>query len=109
MTPSSSPVHEIDFEIVSAILDLTDRCPHCGGERTYRRVHLRPTPLNMSDFRNHTLVELLNEVFTYYNRNWEAGGGTQKYYCIAKRLFVRRVKRAGRSARLAYNYIRYIE
>ena len=68
-----------------------------------------PTPLNMNDFRNHTLVELLNEAFTYYNRNWEAEGEAQKYYCIAKRLFVRRVKRAVRSVRLAYNYIRYIE
>ena len=72
-----------------------------------------PTPLNMNEFRNHTLVELLNEAFTYYNRNWEAEGEAegeaQKYYCIAKRLFVRRVKRAVRSVRLAYNYIRYIE
>ena len=34
MTPSSSPTHEIDFEIVSAVLGLTNRCPHCGGERT---------------------------------------------------------------------------
>ena len=63
----------------------------------------------MNDFRNHTLVELLNEVFTYYNRNWEAEGEAQKYYCIAKTLFVRKVKRAGRSARLAYNYIRCVE
>ena len=88
MTPSSSPAHEIDFEIVSAILDLTDRCPHCGGERTYRRVHLRPTPLNMSDFRNHTLVELLNEVFTYYNRNWEAGGGGLRSIIVLQKDFL---------------------
>ena len=47
MLPSSSSASDlqpVDFQIVSAALDLHDRCPHCGGERTSRRIHLPPTP-----------------------------------------------------------------
>ena len=72
MSPSSSSASDlplVHFEIVSAVLDLHDRCPHCDGERTSRCVHLPPTPRNMEDFRNFSLVELLNKVFAQYNKD----------------------------------------
>ena len=61
----------------------------------------------MEDFRKFTLVELLNEIFVQYNKDWETRPGAQKYYCISKRLFVSRIRRAGHTTAYAYRFIRY--
>ena len=63
----------------------------------------------MEDFRNFTLVELLNEVFIHYNQDWGRREDAQKYYCITKRLFIRRIRKAGRTAKFAYRYIRHVQ
>ena len=78
MSPSSSSASDlppVDFQIVSAVLDLHDYCPQCGGEGTSRWVDLLPHPphRNMDDFRNFTLVELLNENFVQYNKGIRIG------------------------------------
>ena len=113
MSPSSSlsapNFASPDFEIVSAVVDLHQRCPHCDGRRNSRRVHLPPTPQNMEDFRSFTLVELLNEVFVQYNRDWGVREDAQKHYRIAKHLFIRRIRRTGRPAQFAYRYIRHVQ
>ena len=47
MSPSSSSASDlppVDFQIVSAVLDLHDYCPQCGGEGTSRWVDFCPTP-----------------------------------------------------------------
>ena len=112
MSPSSSSASElppIDFQIVPAVIDLHDHCPHCRGERTSRRVHLPSTPRNFEDFQPLTLVQLLNEVFIHWDKNLDKSPQSQKYYCISKRLFTRRMRRAGGTRAYALGFIRFIE
>ena len=52
-------------------------------------------PLKFEDFKQKNLVELLNDIMNNYHLDWRRLHFTQKYYCMLKQCFIRRMCRLG--------------
>ena len=67
------------------------------------------TPLDQEFFERKNLVQLIKLIAANYASNWQQLPFTQKYYGLARQVFVRKFCETGHSSCLAMDYVEIIK